>query len=82
MTITAVTVILHDENSLREHTGNRLLRAMQADKPLSLLEKALQFSADHCALEAGITANLMPLNRHKARHPLNNAAYAHNETAR
>ena len=59
MTITAVTEILHEENSLREHTRNMLLRAMQADKPLSLLEKALQFSADHCALEAGITAKMI-----------------------
>ena len=59
MTITAVTEILHEENSLREHTRNMLLRAMQADKPLSLLEKALQFSADHCALEDGITAKMI-----------------------
>ena len=59
MTITVITDILHEENSLREHTRNMLLRAMQADKPLSLLEKALQFSADHCPLEAGITLKMI-----------------------
>ncbi|MFM8466197.1 MAG: hypothetical protein ACKOAO_01385 [Oxalobacteraceae bacterium] len=58
-TTAAIAASLREENSLREHTRNMLIRAMQSDKPISLLEKALRFSSDHCVLEAGITTKMI-----------------------
>ncbi len=60
-TTNALAARLNQDKALREHTGNMLARAMQADKPISLLNNALRFSSDHCALDGGIIVKMVSI---------------------
>ncbi len=61
LTTEAITERLRHGKVLRDHAENMLARAMQSDKPFSFLQKALQFSSDHCPIEAGITVKMVAI---------------------
>ncbi len=63
-TVSAIANRLRQHKVLHEYAEAMLVRAMQADKPLSLLQKALQFSADYCRLQAGMTMKMISTLTH------------------
>lgn len=61
LTANAIADQLRQEKTLRDHTENMLARAMQSERPISFLRKALQFSSDCCPLENGIAVRMIAI---------------------